>query len=89
MALERHVGQPRRWHELMNALTAIRGRAQATRRRVERAKRLSRAEIVSDLVQIEARTDRLAALLLDDRMDPPPTGADPGERKRGRGRTRR
>lgn len=49
---------------LVDALAAVRGRAQMTRRRVERAPHLSRAHIAADLAWIEAQTDRLATLLL-------------------------
>jgi hypothetical protein len=52
------------WHELLDHLTAIRGRAQATRHRVRRVDRLSRAHIAADLAAIEARADALAALLV-------------------------
>ena len=62
---------PERRTDLANVLTAIRARAQATRRRVGRVDRLSRAHIAADLAQIEAQTDKLAALL----FDPDGTGA--------------
>jgi len=52
-------------HDLANALAAIRGRAQATRRRIERVDTLNRDHIAADLGQIEQQADRLAALLLD------------------------
>lgn len=52
-------------HELANALAAIRGRAQVTRRRIERVDTLNRDHIAADLGQIEQQADRLAALLLD------------------------
>jgi hypothetical protein len=54
----------RRWHDLVDLLTAIRGRAQATRRRVQRVNRLNREHIAADLALIEARTDKIVALLL-------------------------
>jgi hypothetical protein len=47
----------------LNHLTAIRCRAQATRRRVRRVDRLSRAHIAADLALIEARSDALAEAL--------------------------
>jgi hypothetical protein len=56
--------------ELFDHLTAIRARAQATRRRVQRVGRLSRAHIAADLALIEARADALAEALR--RMVPEP-----------------
>ena len=54
----------RRWHDLVDLLTTIRGRAQATRHRIQRVNRLNRAHIAADLALIEARADRMVALLL-------------------------
>ena len=51
----------------LNALAAIKGRAQLARRRVLRAKRLDRRRIAADLGAVEALADRLAALLLEPR----------------------
>ena len=67
-------------HDLLDDLTAIRGRAQATRRRIGRVERLSRAHIAADLAQIEARVDAMAVRLLEAEADgappgPPPAGA--------------
>src|SRR5687768_2262382 len=61
-----HVSQAEaahRWHDLMNLLTAIKGRAQATRHRIQRTERLDPAAVAADLAQIEARADRMAAML--------------------------
>jgi hypothetical protein len=55
----------RRWHDLVDLLTAIRGRAQATRRRVGRVDRLSREHIAGDLAQIEAVADKQVAALAE------------------------
>jgi hypothetical protein len=52
-------------HDLLDDLTAIRGRAQATRRRIGRIKRLSRRHIAADLAQIESRADAMAVRLLE------------------------
>ena len=62
---------PPAMHELVDHLTAIRGRAQATRRRVRRVDRLSREHIAADLAQIEARADALTELLRQFAPDPP------------------
>ena len=51
--------------DLLDALTAIKGRAQVTRRRVLRVDRLSREHIAADLGQIEDQVSRMAALLRD------------------------
>ena len=59
-----HSDPTRRWHDLVDLLTAIRGRAQATRRRVQRVNRLNRTHIAADLALIEARADKMVALLL-------------------------
>lgn len=56
-------GAELRSHELLNALTAIKTRAQVTRRRVLRIDHLSRTHIAADLVQIDAQVSRLAAFL--------------------------
>ena len=52
-------------HKLLNDLTAIRGRAQATRHRIGRVNRLSREHIAADLAQIEARADAMTERLLE------------------------
>jgi hypothetical protein len=61
----------------MDVLAAIRGRAQATRRRVERVDTLSRDQIAADLHQIEVQADRLAALVQDMAVTPPPRAGAP------------
>jgi hypothetical protein len=59
--------QTHRWHDLVDLLTEIRGRAQATRHRIGRVRRLSRAHIAADLAQIEAATDELLEVLAEQR----------------------
>jgi hypothetical protein len=70
--------EPLRWHDLVDRLTAIRGRAQATRLRLARVKRLSRAHIASDLAQIEAATDELVAALAAERGERRGQGGEHG-----------
>jgi hypothetical protein len=50
-------------YDLLNVATAIRSRAQQTRRRVHRVDTLSRDHIGSDLEQIEFHIERLVALI--------------------------
>ena len=60
-------GQDRRLadlaYDLLNAVSAIRARAQLTRRRIFRVEELSRDHIGADLEQIEAQTQRLTGLI--------------------------
>ena len=51
--------------DLLDALTAIKGRAQIARRRVLRVDRLSREHIAADLGEIDDQVSRMAALLRD------------------------
>ena len=50
-------------YDLLNAVAAIRARAQLTRRRIHRVETLSRDHIGSDLEQIESQTLRLTRLI--------------------------
>lgn len=50
-------------HDVLNAVAAIRARAQLTRRRVGRVDDLSRDHIGADLAQIEAHAQRLTVLI--------------------------
>ena len=58
--------------DLLDLLSAIRGRAQATRRRVEHVDTLGRDRIAADLAQVEAQADRMARLLFASPDDSPP-----------------
>ena len=50
-------------HEVINTVTAISGRAQLTRRRIEKTAHLSREHIASDLRTIEEQAARIGALV--------------------------
>ena len=50
-------------HDLLNALAAIRGQAQLTRRRIRRVDRLSRDHIAGDLERIDAHVERMTGLI--------------------------
>ena len=58
----------------LNALAALKGRAQLARRRVLGTERLDRHRIAADLGAVDALADRLAALL-----DEPPTAPVPDD----------
>ena len=75
--------------DLYDALTAIKGRAQVTRRRVLRVDRLSREHIAADLGAIDDQASRMAALLRDLPEGAEPTnGSEPtDESPRGLGET--
>ena len=60
--------------ERLNALAALKGRAQLAHRRVLRAKRLDRRRIAADFGAVDALADRLAAQLIE-----PPAGARRGD----------
>ncbi len=63
-------------YDLLNVVSAIRARAQLTRRRLFRVDELSRDHIDADLEQIEAQTRRLTGLIdplhAGTRLDPRP-----------------
>lgn len=59
----RDNGQDLRALDLFDALTAIKGRAQVTRRRVLRVDQLDRDHIAADLGEIADQVSRMAALL--------------------------
>lgn len=50
-------------HEVINAVSAIRGQAQLTRKRIEKVDHLSREHLAADLRQIEEQATRAGALV--------------------------
>jgi len=79
-------------YDLLNVLTAIRGQAQTTHRRIGRVDRLSRDHIASDLERIGVHTERMTGLIdglhgaaRPPRSDGAPTGV-PSARPKPQGR---